>query len=73
MLVHCLAGQGRTGCVLSAYIIRTRGVGADEALKALRKLKPEFVERDQEEAVHEFARRQSAMDSTEWGRPAASA
>ena len=55
VLVHCLAGEGRTGCVLAAYLILTRGVGAEEAMTTLRKLKPEFVERRQEQAVREFA------------------
>jgi atypical dual specificity phosphatase len=55
VLVHCLAGEGRTGCVLAAYLIRTRGIGADEAMATLRKLKPEFVEWRQEQAVREFA------------------
>ncbi|MDG7007632.1 MAG: dual specificity protein phosphatase family protein [Nitrososphaerota archaeon] len=60
VLVHCLAGEGRTGCVLAAYLIRTRGIGADEAMATLRKLKPEFVERRQEQAVREFASEQGA-------------
>ena len=58
VLVHCLAGEGRTGCVLAAYLVRTGGVGAEEAIAALRKLKPEFVERRQERAVREFASEQ---------------
>ena len=28
--VHCGAGQGRTGTVLAAYIMRTRGVAVEE-------------------------------------------
>jgi atypical dual specificity phosphatase len=55
VLVHCLAGEGRTGCVLAAYLIRTRGIGADEAMAELRKVKPEFVEWRQEQAVRDFA------------------
>jgi len=58
VLVHCLAGQGRTGCVLSAYLIRTSGVGAEEAMAELRKVKPAFVESRQEKAVYDFAARQ---------------
>jgi len=53
--VHCLAGEGRTGCVLSAYLVSTQGIGANEALLKLRALKPEFVERQQEKAVYDFA------------------
>lgn len=55
VLVHCLAGEGRTGCVLAAYLIRTRNIGADEAMAELRSLKPEFVERGQEGSVRAFA------------------
>jgi hypothetical protein len=53
--VHCLAGEGRTGCVLSAYLIMSNGLSADDALAAIRKVKPEFVEWKQEGAVKEFA------------------
>jgi atypical dual specificity phosphatase len=53
--VHCLAGEGRTGCVLAAYIVRFHGVGADQAISRLRVLKPGFVERNQEKAVYDFA------------------
>ncbi|MDG6985600.1 MAG: dual specificity protein phosphatase family protein [Nitrososphaerota archaeon] len=62
VLVHCLAGEGRTGCVLSAYLIRVRGLSADEAMRELRSIKPEFVERAQEDAVREFA----AEDRATW-------
>jgi atypical dual specificity phosphatase len=55
-LVHCLAGEGRTGCVLAAYMIKERGVDADEAIRALRQIKPSFVERQQEKAVLDFGR-----------------
>jgi atypical dual specificity phosphatase len=62
VLVHCLAGEGRTGCVLAAYMIRTRKVGAEQALATLRALKPEFVEWRQEDAVREFAAREGTGD-----------
>ncbi len=57
VLVHCLAGEGRTGCVLAAYLMKDRGIGADEAVKILRQMKPAFVERSQEKAVSEYAAR----------------
>lgn len=53
--VHCLAGEGRTGCALAAYLIRSRGMGPEEAIATLRRAKPQFVERGQEAAVREFA------------------
>ena len=55
-LVHCLAGEGRTGCVLAAYLIKERGVAADEAIKVLRRIKPGFVEGNQEKAVLDYER-----------------
>ncbi len=55
VLVHCLAGEGRTGCVLAAYLVRSRGIGAEEAIATLRKIKPLFVEPQQEQAVRDFA------------------
>jgi atypical dual specificity phosphatase len=55
-LVHCLAGEGRTGCVLAAYLIKDRGISEDEAIKVLRRIKPGFVERDQEKAVLDYGR-----------------
>ncbi len=55
-LVHCLAGEGRTGCVLAAYLIKDKGVAADEAIKVLRRIKPGFVERNQEKAVLDYER-----------------
>ena len=59
VLVHCLAGEGRTGCVLSAYLIRMRNLSADEAMATLRQLKPGFVEWRQERAVRDFAEKLS--------------
>lgn len=53
--VHCLAGEGRTGCVLAAYLIEEKGSSAPEALRTLRAIKPEFVERGQESSVMKFA------------------
>lgn len=54
VLVHCLAGEGRTGCVLAAYLMRERKMTSGEALSALRKIKPLFVEPGQERGLSEF-------------------
>lgn len=57
VLVHCAAGHGRTGTVLASYLVKSQGLGADEAIRAIRQLRPGSVEnRDQEEAVRNFAR-----------------
>jgi atypical dual specificity phosphatase len=55
VLVHCLAGEGRTGCVLAAYLILTKRIGGDEAMTLLRDIKPSFVEWQQESAVRNYA------------------
>ncbi|MGE8233000.1 MAG: ATP-binding cassette domain-containing protein, partial [Stenotrophomonas sp.] len=50
--VHCLAGLGRTGMVLAAWLIR-EGLTADEALRRLRTLDPGFVQsQEQEDLLH---------------------
>lgn len=54
--VHCLAGEGRTGCVLAAFLISERKIGGEEAIKTLRMVKPRFVERAQEKSVYEYDR-----------------
>jgi atypical dual specificity phosphatase len=48
--VHCLAGQGRTGSVLAAYLIRA-GAEPAEALSRLRDLCPGAVENAAQEAA----------------------
>lgn len=55
VLVHCLAGEGRTGCVMAAYLIKIRGIGAEEAVRILRGIKPTFVEPSQQKAVLDYA------------------
>ncbi len=57
LLVHCLAGEGRTGCVIAAYLIKDKGLGAADALKKIREVKPAFVEWAQEKAVLEYGSR----------------
>ncbi|WP_442683760.1 phosphatase domain-containing putative toxin [Stenotrophomonas sp. JC08] len=52
--VHCLAGLGRTGTVLGAWLVR-EGLTADEALRRLRVIEPGFVQSQvQEELLHEL-------------------
>jgi atypical dual specificity phosphatase len=54
LVVHCLAGEGRTGSVLAAYLMEERKLTSAEALVDLRKIKPLFVEHQQEIALREF-------------------
>ena len=52
--VSCVGGFGRTGTVLSSYLVFT-GMGAKEAIKLIRQKRPGSVETEaQEEAVTKF-------------------
>ncbi|HCG00246.1 MAG TPA: hypothetical protein DEV93_06840 [Chloroflexi bacterium] len=54
---HCLQGQGRTGTVLAAYLVR-QGMEPEAAISRLRMICPGAIEaKDQERALHDFARR----------------
>jgi atypical dual specificity phosphatase len=54
--VHCLMGQGRTGTILAAYLIRD-GLPADAAIAQLRALCPGAIEAgEQRKALQDFAR-----------------
>ncbi|MGD0638336.1 MAG: dual specificity protein phosphatase family protein [Nitrososphaerales archaeon] len=57
VLVHCLAGVGRTGSVLAAYMIEYEGKSADEAIARLRAIRPGSVEGTQESAVRDYEQR----------------
>jgi atypical dual specificity phosphatase len=45
VLVHCLAGFGRTGMVLCAYLMREKGMSAEEAIRELKRLRPGSLKR----------------------------
>ncbi len=52
--VHCMAGQGRTGTVLAAWLV-AQGQSADEAIRTVRKLRPGSVEtHGQVRAIQQF-------------------
>ena len=55
--VHCLMGQGRTGAVLAAYLIRG-GMSPGDAIGQLRTICPGAIgSPEQERALHAFAGR----------------
>ena len=66
VMVHCLAGEGRTGSVFAAYVIKERRVDAPKALEIVREVKHSFVEWPQEKSIYEYAA--SLGHGTENGR-----
>ncbi|MEM0118354.1 MAG: dual specificity protein phosphatase family protein [Conexivisphaerales archaeon] len=55
ILIHCQAGQGRTGMVLAAYLIREKGLTADEAIKHVRNLRTGSLKREKQvKALHDY-------------------
>ena len=49
LAVHCLAGIGRTGTVLAAWMIKEGGLTAVEAIRRLRLINPSFVQSEVQE------------------------
>jgi atypical dual specificity phosphatase len=56
VLVHCRIGEGRTGSILAAYLIR-QGASAAQALASLRAIRPGAISAPtQQDALATFAR-----------------
>ncbi len=64
VLFHCLAGIGRTGTMLAAYLIYTRNISALDAISFVRSINRAYIQSAvQEEFLDEFEVYANAMKS----------
>ena len=55
VLVHCLAGMGRTGVVLACYLVKYQNMSADEATQKIREERPGSIQSyPQEEIIFQY-------------------
>ena len=57
VMVHCLAGLGRTGTILACYLIKYKKMSADDAIQKVRDGRPGSIQSfPQEEIIFQFAK-----------------
>jgi len=70
VVVHCQAGQGRTGLVLAAYLVY-EGMSAEDAIARVRTLRPGSIETaEQLQLVKRFARSRPELGDDRAGEEA---
>lgn len=61
--VHCKNGHGRAPTLVAGYLIKSRGVSPEEAVKFIQKRRPEVhLEESQMEALRKFKERVAQSD-----------
>ena len=57
VMVHCLAGLGRTGTLLACYLVKYQKMSADDAIQKVREERPGSIQSfPQEEMIFQFAK-----------------
>ncbi len=57
VMVHCLAGMGRTGTVLACYLVKYQNMSADEAIQKIREERSGSIQSyPQEEIIFRFSK-----------------
>ena len=55
VMVHCLAGMGRTGTLLACYLVKHQKMSADDAIQKVREERPGSIQSfPQEEMIFQF-------------------
>ena len=55
VMVHCLAGMGRTGTLLACYLVKYQKMSADDAIQKVREERPGSIQSfSQEEMIFQF-------------------
>jgi len=54
ILIHCAAGQGRSGSIAAAYMMYSKGLNSKEAIDWIRSARPGSIDPVQEESLRAF-------------------